>query len=33
MPFSRIIVEVEEPIQITEDNFESGYDIISKRLG
>jgi lysophospholipid acyltransferase (LPLAT)-like uncharacterized protein len=33
MPFSRIIVEVEESIRITEDNFESAYDIISKRLG
>jgi lysophospholipid acyltransferase (LPLAT)-like uncharacterized protein len=33
LPFSNITVEFEEPIQITKDNFEMAYDIISKSLG
>jgi len=33
LPFSRITVEYGEPIQITEDNFERAYDLISKFLG
>ena len=33
LPFSTIAVEYGEPIQITKDNFEMGYDIISKFLG
>jgi lysophospholipid acyltransferase (LPLAT)-like uncharacterized protein len=33
MPFSRIRVEFADPIQITKDNFESAYDIISRSLG
>ncbi len=32
LPFSRITVEFGEPIQITEDNFEMAYDLISKSL-
>jgi hypothetical protein len=33
LPFSNITVEFGEPIQITKDNFEMAYDIISKSLG
>jgi len=33
LPFSRITVEFGEPIQITKDNFEMAYDLISKSLG
>jgi lysophospholipid acyltransferase (LPLAT)-like uncharacterized protein len=33
LPFSKITVEFGEPIQITEDNFEMAYDLISKSLG
>ena len=32
LPFSRITVEFGEPIQITENNFEMAYDLISKSL-
>jgi lysophospholipid acyltransferase (LPLAT)-like uncharacterized protein len=32
LPFSAIKVEYGEPIQITEDNFEKAFDIISKSL-
>ena len=32
LPFSRITVEFGKPIQITEDNFEMAYDLISKNL-
>jgi lysophospholipid acyltransferase (LPLAT)-like uncharacterized protein len=33
VPFSRITVELGEPIQITESNFKTAYDSISKFLG
>jgi lysophospholipid acyltransferase (LPLAT)-like uncharacterized protein len=33
LPFSTITVEYGDPIQITKDNFEKAYDIISKSLG
>jgi len=33
LPFSTITVEYGEPIQITKDNFEMAYDLISKFLG
>jgi len=33
LPYSTITVEYGEPIQITKDNFEMAYDIISKSLG
>jgi hypothetical protein len=33
LPFSTITVEYGEPIQITKDNFEMAYDIISDSLG
>jgi hypothetical protein len=33
LPFSRITVEFGEPIQITKDNFEMAYDLISKSMG
>jgi lysophospholipid acyltransferase (LPLAT)-like uncharacterized protein len=33
LPFSTITVEYGEPIQITKDNFEKAYDLISKSLG
>jgi lysophospholipid acyltransferase (LPLAT)-like uncharacterized protein len=33
MPFSRITVEIGEPVQVTKDNFEHSYDIISRSLG
>jgi len=33
LPFSKITVEIGEPIQITKDNFETAYDLISKFLG
>jgi lysophospholipid acyltransferase (LPLAT)-like uncharacterized protein len=32
LPFSKITVEFGEPVQITEDNFEMAYDLISERL-
>ncbi|MBM4340771.1 MAG: DUF374 domain-containing protein [Deltaproteobacteria bacterium] len=33
LPFSTITVEYGEPVQITTDNFETAYDLISKSLG
>jgi lysophospholipid acyltransferase (LPLAT)-like uncharacterized protein len=33
LPFSTIMVEYGEPIQITKDNFEMAYDLIPKFLG
>jgi hypothetical protein len=33
LPFSRITVEYGEPIQITRENFEMAYDIVSRSLG
>jgi lysophospholipid acyltransferase (LPLAT)-like uncharacterized protein len=32
LPFSTITVEYREPIQVTKDNFEMAYDLISKSL-
>jgi lysophospholipid acyltransferase (LPLAT)-like uncharacterized protein len=33
MPFSRITVEIGEPIQVTKENFEVAYDLVSRALG
>jgi len=33
LPFSKITVVFGEPIQITKDNFEMAYNLISKSLG
>jgi hypothetical protein len=33
VPFSRITVEFGDPVQVTKENFENAYDLISKSLG
>jgi lysophospholipid acyltransferase (LPLAT)-like uncharacterized protein len=33
LPFSRITVEYGEPTQVTKDNFDMTYDLISKSMG
>jgi lysophospholipid acyltransferase (LPLAT)-like uncharacterized protein len=33
LPFSRITVEYGEPTQVTKDNFDMAYDLISKSMG